>query len=556
MKIVRERPCQRRHHRVEAPLFVEFQGIVHRATDWSLGGLRLDHFPGTLPEVDSEVSLTLSLPFQGFEVVYPVRARVVRIVAETTTFAVEFTELGERESNLMEHFIEQLIRGSMMPVEDTIQRIDIPVTPISTQPDINPSSAIPLRRWPVKTILMTSLYMLLGLFIISYVGLMIYSNYFRLEIETAVVTVPIETSVTHVDGMVLRVDAQENQIVSAGQPLIWIEDPRLERDITVVEAEVERRRADLEQARRRLVSARGQISEYKRIDENGIKELKFEIDSLTAQRDAAVAARNRIKKLLKQGYATRRQFDEVDSKYLQVDAELNQLRVQLRERVELAEISGVRFYNGDRFVADLEELQSRIEFAGEQYSVAQQKLINLSAHREKLVILAPFDGILRTILKQPGSAVVKGDGLAVFERNSESVINAYLNQEEVLQVGMGDEALVYLPAINRRIKATVVGVDRTSSFVDEQRSKYTWRGPEDRSALVTLALNPGEISATELTGGLPAVVIFERQYTSELIDGISGQVIDFVGEIRENTLREAVAEPDLMLAPAKPPVEP
>ena len=72
MKIVRERPCQRRHHRVEAPLFVEFHGIVHRATDWSLGGLRLDHFPGALPAVDSEVSLTLSLPFQGFEVVYPV----------------------------------------------------------------------------------------------------------------------------------------------------------------------------------------------------------------------------------------------------------------------------------------------------------------------------------------------------------------------------------------------------------------------------------------------------------------------------------------------------
>ena len=195
-----------RHHRVKAPLFVEFQGIVHRAADWSLGGLRIDQFSADLPAVDTEISLTLSLPFQGFEVVYPVRARVVRIVEETATFAVEFTDLGERERNLMEHFIEQLIRGSMMPVEDTIQRIDVPVTPVSTEPDVNPSATVPLRRWPAKTVLMTSLYMILGLFIISYVGLMIYANYFRLEIQTAVMSRSSRGSSIQINGWPARTD--------------------------------------------------------------------------------------------------------------------------------------------------------------------------------------------------------------------------------------------------------------------------------------------------------------------------------------------------------------
>jgi len=549
MKIVRERPCQRRHHRVVAPLFVEFQGVVHRATDWSLGGLRLDQFSGDLPSVDSEVSLTLSLPFQGFEVVYPVRARVVRIVEETSTFAVEFTELGERESNLMEHFIESLIRGSMMPVEDTIQRIDVPVTPVSTQPDANPANQMPVRRWPVKTIVMTGLYMTLGLFIISYVGLMIYANYFRLEVETAVVTIPMETSVTHVDGMVLKVEAKENDAVYAGQPLVWIEDPRLERDITVVEAEVERRRADHEQAKRAMVAARSQISEYKRIDENEIKASKFEIEALITRREAALASRTRLGKLLKQGYTTRSQFEEVDAKYQEVNAELKQQRVKLKELVELGELSGTRYYNGDRFVTDLEELQSRVVFAEEQLYVAEQKLINLSSHRDKLVILAPYDGILRTILKQPGSGVVKGDGLLVFEKKSESVIQAFLNQEEILQVGMGDEALVYLPALNRRVTVTVVKIDRTSAFVDEIRSKYTWRGPEDRSALVTLAFNETDILSADLTGGLPAIVIFERKFTNELVEGITDRIDHLVEDLSGGTIPEANAAPDTMDEP-------
>ena len=80
-------------------------------------------------------------------------------------------ELGEREAKLMQHFIEDIVRGSMSTIDDTIQRIDVPVTPASIKPDSSPTEEVPLRRWPVKTIAMSATYLAVGLAVFSYAGM-------------------------------------------------------------------------------------------------------------------------------------------------------------------------------------------------------------------------------------------------------------------------------------------------------------------------------------------------------------------------------------------------
>ena len=91
VKIKRERPDQRRHHRVSAPLYVTCNGERLRAADWSLGGLRLEGFPAAVPDVGTEVALRLTLPFQGFDVSFDIKAEVVRNAPATGMFAVRYT---------------------------------------------------------------------------------------------------------------------------------------------------------------------------------------------------------------------------------------------------------------------------------------------------------------------------------------------------------------------------------------------------------------------------------------------------------------------------------
>jgi len=202
MRIEREKPCQRRHHRVKAPMKVTMpSGLSYMATDWSIGGLRLDGVKDSLPDINEELSLTLELPFQGFDIAYEVQARVVRTVEDEKTIGFEFQNLSERANDLMSHFIDDLIRGQMATVEDTICRIDIPVTPISTKPDVNPADEVPVKRMPVKLIVMSTFYTLLAVCIFGYLSILIYSKTMRMEISSAVVSAPLATIKMPMDGI-------------------------------------------------------------------------------------------------------------------------------------------------------------------------------------------------------------------------------------------------------------------------------------------------------------------------------------------------------------------
>lgn len=55
------------------------------------------------------------------------------------------------------------------------------------------------------------------------------------------------------------------------------------------------------------------------------------------------------------------------------------------------------------------------------------------------------------------------------------------------------------------MSAIVVQIDHMTGFVDKQASRYTWRGPDDRSARVVLA-----IPDRTRRSGLPVIVLFGR----------------------------------------------
>lgn len=153
MKIVRERPSEKRYHQVTAPLVVTLPwGERQTSTQWSLGGLFLKGVSGELPQAGDTLSLTLELPFQGFDISFEVSATVTKVEPDVGALGVEFVELTERAHDLLVHFIDDLVRGKMATVEDTICRIDVPVTPISTKPDPEPGDS-DKRRWPIKTII-------------------------------------------------------------------------------------------------------------------------------------------------------------------------------------------------------------------------------------------------------------------------------------------------------------------------------------------------------------------------------------------------------------------
>lgn len=525
VKVKRERPDQRRHHRVTAPLFVGVDGARLRATNWSLGGVQLEGYPGDLPSPGTEKKFQLTLPFQGFDVSFDVKAEVVRAGGEKKAVALRFTEIGERERELMQHFIEELVRGSMSDVEDTIQRIDVPVTPAKLEPDAkNFPANVPVRRWPMKTLVVSSIYGFAGFAIFGYAGLLGYTNFFRMEIQTAVISAPIETVVAQADGQIAWTNIKPGDEVKAGDVVVNVVDNQLEREIDLADIEVQERKAQLGFLKRRHTDELDKLRGFATVEMKNVKQSKVELEGFRDQLTVAELQYERLKGLADKGFTTETKLDEARKQVISLTTQLESRRIELESRVELADQNiGKRLYNGVNLVGDASEIEDKVHLAEHEILLAEQKAQSYVKQRQRAAVTSPFDGTVLDLPRVDKGSVRKGDTIAVIEQRRDRHVVAFLNQDEILKVGIGDEALVFLPALGETVKGRVTQIDRTSGFVAEQRERqmpgYQWRGAHDRSAKIIIDFEePQKVEDFDrYRTGLPAIVVFEQRSTNSLM---------------------------------------
>lgn len=538
VKVRRERPDQRRHHRVTAPLFVTLNGERVKAADWSIGGLRLDDFPGKMPVEGSTIDLTLTLPFQGFDVTFDAAAHVVRSAADIRRIALRFVGLGDREKELMSHFLEELVRGSMVEVEDTIQRIDVPVTPASLTPDVALAPSVPVRRWPVKMLAMSAFYLLVGVLVFGYAGVLAYTNFFRMEVRTAVITAPVETVTATADGRVDWSGVKPGDSVKAGEVVVKMIDNQLQREIELADIAVQERKAKLGNLKRRHLEELERVRSFAAIELKNIEQTKLELRSLVEQLNIAQRQEQRLRELMDKGYTTAAKVEEAARQVISLRKDLEIRRVELDTRISLSEQNvGKRLYSGNgtlgagEITGNLAELEADIRLGEFEIKLAQQRYMATLRSQDRLAVRAPFDGVVLDLPRLDSASVRRGDVIAVIEQRRQREVTAWLNQDEVLHVGLGDEATLFVPALNETLKARVKHIDRTSGFIEEQQRAqgpgYRWRGALDRSAKVTLTFaDPQKVADTErYRSGLPVVVIFPQRTTNSVLAAIgSGPV--------------------------------
>ena len=518
MKLVRERPSQRLHHRVEAPLYVDINGTSQRVANWSLGGFRIDAFEGDVPAVGQALECSCTLPFQGFSISFKSEAEVIRRHG-ATSFAAQFRHLGERERALMAHFVEELVRGSMVPAEDTIQRIDVPITPVSTDPNINPAHGTPVRRRPFRALGLTALHVVLGGLVVGYAATLLYTHFYRMEVETAVISAPLELVAAQGDGRIGQVLVQQGDAVGAGQPVMLIADNDLEQRIDMARLQVEHERSVYATLDNQLVEERQRLRDYGMVSATDIQQVGWEIRALESQLTTARARRDRMAELFAQGWVKKYEIEEAESAFATAGSQLQARKLHRKDLETLSKRGdGKRFFDGAQFRGEIVRLDSERRRAQAAVERAEQELEALIQHRERLAVRAPFAGRVLDIAVGPDSAIARGTTLATFERENNRLVDAYLTQDEVFEVGLNDTAVVYVPALDTRLEAEVVRVDRTRGFVDEQHARYSWRAPMDRSALVSLRFaDPVVAAEAGVRAGLPASVIFKRRSGNELL---------------------------------------
>ncbi len=514
-----EKPCQRRHYRVTAPLFVTYKANEYRAADWSIGGLRLENIKGKLPQVGERIFVQITLPFQDFRISCDAELEIVRHVEGGRGFGARFTRLGEREKEMMSHFIDEIVRGSMSEVKDTIARMDTPLTPVSTKPSPSPASEMPVRRWTSKTFVMPVLYGLLGLAVFGYAAFVVYANVFHMVVESAVIGGRVGIVKAQSDGEIIYRGVKIGQAVKKGEVIAQIEDPVLEARIQKGLIEIKRKQAELTFLQQESGVAYERMKEYAVLQSGNLKNMSAEVRNLGAQVRHARAKHGRLLRLLRRGRATRKQVDDAKAYLLQVRTKLAKARANLKTRKQFVSQHGEKaVYDGKRIIDNTSIYRAKLEFLKSEVDLAREEYNILVKQREQRVIRAPYDSRIVDLPKYTNSTIIRGDVLVIFEPTGSHAVTAYLTQKEILKVKIGDKASVFVPALDKSVRARIKSINRSFSFVDEKDERYTWRSKDERNAEVILEIASQDMDiGVQLTTGLPAVVMFRDREASYIL---------------------------------------
>ncbi|MBU1040995.1 MAG: alginate lyase family protein [Proteobacteria bacterium] len=533
-EVTRETPSQRLHYRLSVPIHVEVEGKLYKAADWSMGGFRLDGYQGILKK-DEIFNPKLLIDFRGFNISFSQASKVVRAPRDGDgMLAVQFEDISEENLELLKYFSEGLLAGEMACFQDAIRRVDMPVTPVDMDL-VEEANTVPAHR-STKRMLILLMYLLLGGGILTYIGITLYANFMRIEVEAGVVVAPTEPLVAPVSGIFERLIIPVDRSVKLGEPVIKLMGQGANNGgagyNALIALNTARYRLETLLAQRNAEHAARGI--YGKV---GDSRLTSASDRVTAVGQDLALAKNDLKRkraLESQGVISK---SELESSQQLVEKLENDLALAKNDlRVAHVAISGLNrsglFFSGDRIEGRGYGLNGEIEAARKSVAELESGLGNAGRgvgggnggpndgeNGGELILRAPFDGHVVRVLKTPGNTVDRGDNLAVLERSDSRYLEVFLTQAESTQVRLGSVAKVFIPSLNIEREARVIQIDRSRGFINETDSRYHWRTTVDRTAVATLFFvkDGRNVEVKDIETGTPCTVNFSRNPSNRLL---------------------------------------
>jgi multidrug resistance efflux pump len=517
MTVVRfDPPSMRKHDRVAAPAAVVLDDILYSTLQWSLGGFCIQGYHGdAVPGERRTVRFMLS--FHGFEVGFGAEVEVCRVDPARETLAARYLDLGERERELLKHFLSGLVSGQITAVGDTIRHLDIP---LHSLPGPRPSHEEPRNRWQRARDLAgrSALYLILGPILIGFAALAAYRSFYRLEIPTAVVARPIESLVSLGTGRIGGIYVHEGQSVAAGQKLFSVDDDGAAREREDARFDRDRARADLQAAQTASRSGNQRLDVYRSIAARKQTVARERVNALTAECAVAQKQLDRVEAVVAQGLGEEAMLDQVRATHARLKGSLEEAKAELEIANDAVRAAGRGiFYDGFRLVEDGPQLRTAESEARVRLKLAEERLRTADARAELLTCRAPFAGSVLRVAKSEASTVGRGEEVVFIERLLEAPhVQALLSQEEVGQVRVGSRVTVRIPALGRSFSAAVDRVDRanvlSNPLLTNPSLRPAWGASADRSAWLSAALvDVSPRDQESLRSGMPAVVMLDRE---------------------------------------------
>lgn len=518
--IKHEAPSQRMHYRITVPITVGIGQKEYKSADWSMGGFKIKGIDGPF-ETGTVIDCTISVNFQGYAITFDQKAKVVRHDPENRTLATEFVDMDERTREVLAYFSKGLVSGEMGTAGEAIRRIDTPVTPteLSDEPK---GEHIPARR-RISRVLIGAVYLTIGLAITVYIGITLYSTIFRVQVDSGVVSAHVEPLISPQDGILEKIIVPDDGRVKKGDPIIMLYNTKQMEAVRMAEVAVEAAKHRYENLRERLSAEDVTLGIYRKVGDSRLRAARDRVQTFAEELRLARAELDRKRELLKKGVLSRSEVEREQQQVTVIQRDLLEARAELQLAKDAYEaLQKGLFFSGNQVEGETLSLQSRVDAARKNVEIEEKRLEVARDQLKKYVLRSPFDGIVVKVFKTVGNTVETGEQLAIIERHEDRFITAYLTQGEVENVRLGDNALVFIPALDLRVDGRVAMIDRTAGFVNEMEGRFQWRSTRDRSAVAIVEFDDPQRPELprSVPAGLPAVVNFRRVASSDLLSGV------------------------------------
>lgn len=411
MKIRHETPDANLEWSVQAPLMIETPlGERVRIENWSLSGLKWPSNAAPCPKTG-----TLSVPFQGVDVSFP-----VRLSMDEPMGLVTLEGLSGRQRETLALFYRSLLSGKMASSGEVITSLDTPVDLVPMEQTEAEQSGQPVKfvPRPIRVMFNVATYLLIAAMVVGIVGSNIFTNLDRIDIQHGRVLAPMQEQFPTQGGFVQSVEVKPGQHVAAGDIMIRLTDPEIDAALQRLDAQIA-----VAQREEAQINA-------------GLQELDAQLVSDNTSYRIAVAAKQYTT------FIADGDFDDIRQQWLSIrgrepalSASFDPVRVVItlleEERARRAAV--VQGLNADR--------------------LAQNEI------RDRIHIRAPSDGLVQEVLVRSGQVFDDNTTGVVFEAAEPRITVGWISERFAETVFIGMPATIGLNEDGKKVQLIGVVTD-------------------------------------------------------------------------------------------------
>ncbi len=500
MSITFEANFKRRYHRVTVPLFLRVGDITYKATDWSVGGFRVDNYDGDLTP-GAEFEVTLLLPYKEFSVHLPVRARVAR--RSHNTMGCAFINLTTAQQAALHHLVEAALEGRMGDLGETLGSLTSPVPDAEkkmVQDNQTTDTEIQAMRLVPKTMIYVGLTGLVAVIALSVVFYLL--SHVRVPDGTIVGNI-VQVS-PDFSGRVSRVAVEEGQTVKAGDTLFELDNPEVRSAHAAAESHFQTALALRDAMAGQVAEEKGRVTVYSEILPSQIGATEAALQAIDSKLRLAKNELDRRERLAKENISSQAEYEQALSAFETLTADrqnnVHQLAVL---RANVKSLAQGLFFDGKEVHGRLKELEANLAVAEAQVSEAADALSRTTAQMNAMSVKSPRAGKVYSLLHFAGENVTSPTPVIALNTAEKYFALARVMGDEAVKMKPGMPVKVLIPTLGLRLEGTV-------DQIGQEVGSMNLKNPTEIESNVTLV--PVKVllpdAPKDLPPGIRAVMIF------------------------------------------------